>query len=181
VSEYPDQAYQYDIILRSDLDAFLTPGWAAWVPEHRHTMYVGKGGFIQGEEKHGLQTLKRLAYAAERMGLPEPKVINPGTSWVGDGKLLITAARLQSEAIRWLHRYEFVEFDRCCAGMTGWPNWHYKVSVCALLIGAVLSVLVTAAYQARALPITALVLLPPVLVTAAYPAVNYYQLFPLTT
>lgn len=38
VAEYPDDAYQYDIILRSDLDAFLTPGWAAWVPERRHTM-----------------------------------------------------------------------------------------------------------------------------------------------
>lgn len=40
VAEYPDDAYQYDIILRSDLDAFLTPGWAAWVPERRHTMWV---------------------------------------------------------------------------------------------------------------------------------------------
>ena len=52
--------------------------------------------------------------------MPEPKVTNPGTSWVGDGRLLIVAARLQSEVIRWLHRYEFVDFDRCCAGMTGW-------------------------------------------------------------
>ena len=81
-------------------------------------MYCGKGGFIQGEEKHGLQTLKRLAHAAARMGLPDPTVINPGTSWVGDGKLLITAARLQSEVIRWLHRYEFVDFDRCCVSLS---------------------------------------------------------------
>jgi hypothetical protein len=26
VAEYPDAAFQYDILLRSDLDAFLTPG-----------------------------------------------------------------------------------------------------------------------------------------------------------
>ena len=127
VAEYPDSAFQYDVILRSDLDAFMCPKWGGWVPERRDTMYVGKGGFIQGNEKHGLQTLKRLHHAAKRLGLPAPTVINPGTSWVGDGRLLIVAARLQSEVIRWLHRYEFVDFDKCCAGMTGWPNWHYKV------------------------------------------------------
>ena len=43
------------------------------------------------------------------------------------GRLMIVAARLQSEVMRWLHRYEFVDFERCCAGMSGWPNWHYKV------------------------------------------------------
>ena len=94
VAEYPDEAFQYDIILRSDLDAFMCPRWGPWVPERRDTMYVGKGGFIQGNEKHGLQTLKRLHHAAQRLGLPVPTVTNPGTSWVGDGRLLITAARL---------------------------------------------------------------------------------------
>eukprot|EP00039_Didymoeca_costata_P004853 m.76603 g.76603 ORF g.76603 m.76603 type:complete len:273 (-) comp12567_c0_seq4:65-883(-) len=87
-------------------------------------MYVGKGGFIQGDK---LQTMKRLEFAATRLGLPKPTVVNPGTSWIGYGRLMILLARLQSEVIRWLHRFEFVEFERCCAGMTGWPNWHYHV------------------------------------------------------
>lgn len=71
---------RYDVVFRSDLDAFLLPDWSHWVPKRRDTMYTGKGGFIQGEEKHGLQTLRRLSFAAARMGLKEPTVINPSVA-----------------------------------------------------------------------------------------------------
>lgn len=40
---------------------------------------------------------------------------------------MLAAARLQSEVMRWLNTREFTAFDKCCAGTTGWPNWHYKV------------------------------------------------------
>lgn len=75
----PVYRYQYDILLRSDLDAFMAPNWGNWTPLRRDVMYVGKGGFINGGEKQNLQTVRRLLHAARRMGLPDPKVVNPGT------------------------------------------------------------------------------------------------------
>lgn len=127
VAEYPDTSWEYDLLLRSDLDAFFTIKWATWFPSRRDAMYVGDGGYIHDSGER-YQTLPRLQFVAKRLGLKLPELHNVGTSWLGSGRLMVAAAKLQSAVIRWLELYEFTAFDaQGEAGITGWPNWHHAV------------------------------------------------------
>ena len=29
--------------------------------------------------------------------------------------------------MRWLNDHEFTDFEKCCAGVESWPNWHWPV------------------------------------------------------
>ena len=43
LAEY--DGHNYDAVMRSDLDAFLMPGFANWTPPSRDTLVVGQGGY----------------------------------------------------------------------------------------------------------------------------------------
>lgn len=121
--------FGYDFVLRSDLDCFLTPTWAhthfRTLRGPAHTILVGEGYYIVDGPQY--QTIQHLEYVARQLGLHTPVVNNIGTTWGGPLALARATALLQVQIIRWLDLYEFTAFDRCCAGTSGWPNWHWGV------------------------------------------------------
>ncbi len=57
------QGFEYDAILRSDLDTFLIPGFADWLPPSADKIAVGTGGY--GSENANAH----LNYVSQKLGL----------------------------------------------------------------------------------------------------------------
>jgi hypothetical protein len=123
------EGFPYDFVLRSDLDTFLAPDWSITrildIFPTPKSVLLGEGYYIVDGEQY--QTVAHLMYVARRLGLRTPTVNNLGTTWGGPLRLARITAQLQVQIIRWLDLYEFTAFDRCCAGTSGWPNWHWGV------------------------------------------------------
>ncbi|KAF4692194.1 hypothetical protein FOZ60_013935 [Perkinsus olseni] len=124
IAEY--QGYEYDYVLRTDLDAFLMPGFADWTPKSRNQLVVGWGGYSsKNAELH-------LKYVTETLGLRDKGLTSLGSTWYGNLRLFKASANLTLAVIRWLLTQEFSEFEKCCSGVKSWPHWHRAV---ALLYG----------------------------------------------
>ena len=120
LAEY--DGYQYDVVMRSDLDAFLMPGFADWVPPSRTMLVVGEGGY--GHENSNAH----LRYVSKVLGLDvKDGLLGLGSTWFGDTGLMVASARLTIEVMRWMHTQEFNTFEKCCSGVLGWPHWHWPV------------------------------------------------------
>ena len=123
LAEY--DGYQYDVVMRSDLDAFLMPGFATWIPPSRTTLVVGQGGYGH-ENAHA-----HLKYVNEVLGLDMKdglvRLVGLGSTWFGDTGLMVASARLTIEVMRWMQTQEFNTFEKCCSGTLGWPHWHWPV------------------------------------------------------
>ncbi|KAF4725543.1 hypothetical protein FOZ62_024232 [Perkinsus olseni] len=124
IAEY--QGYEYDYVLRTDLDTFLMPGFADWIPKSRNQLVVGWGGYSsKNAELH-------LKYVTETLGLRDKGLTSLGSTWYGNLRLFKASANLTLAVIRWLLTQEFSEFEKCCSGVKSWPHWHRAV---ALLYG----------------------------------------------
>ena len=63
ISHSTDQGFDYDGVLRSDLDTFVMPGFADWLPPARDKLAVGTGGYgTTNSNAH-------LAFVSKRLGL----------------------------------------------------------------------------------------------------------------
>ena len=60
------EGFEYDFAIRSDLDAFLPPGFGAYVPEPANSVVVGMGGYDWGNK---YMTNKHLAYTMSQLGI----------------------------------------------------------------------------------------------------------------
>ncbi|KAF4751755.1 hypothetical protein FOZ63_003243 [Perkinsus olseni] len=125
IAEY--QGYEYDFVLRTDLDTFLMPGFADWLPKNPNQLVVGWGGYSsKNAELH-------LKYVTETLGLRDKEgMTSLGSTWYGNLRLFKASANLTLAVIRWLLTQEFSEFERCCSEVESWPHWHRAV---ALLYG----------------------------------------------
>ena len=116
------QNYDYPVVLRSDLDVFLTPGFANWLPTDEIKIYTGQGGY--GSEN----AFKHLQYVSTKaLGLNFSGLKDIGSTWYGVTKVLVAAASLTVATMRWMITQEFTEYEICCSGTDGWPYWHYGV------------------------------------------------------
>ncbi len=64
----------YDFLIRSDMDVFLTPMFAKWLPMNCNDFYVGRGGYSEDFNR------KRLARVAKDLGLEYGGISNLGMS-----------------------------------------------------------------------------------------------------
>ena len=120
LAEY--DGYQYDAMMRSDLDTFIMPGFAEWTPPSHTTLVVGKGGYGHNNAN------AHLKYVSKVLGLDvKDGLMGLGSTWFGDTRLMVVSAKLTIAVMRWIHTQEFSAFEKCCSGTLGWPHWHWAV------------------------------------------------------
>ena len=117
-----NSSYSYDYLMRVDLDTFLTPGFADWLPPKLSTLVVGSGGYGSNNANAHLKWV-----ATNRLGLNDTGLQGLGSTWYGTSELMISMAKTTLTVMRWLHTQEFSEYEKCCSGIDGWPNWHWPV------------------------------------------------------
>ncbi|EQC32977.1 hypothetical protein SDRG_09502 [Saprolegnia diclina VS20] len=109
----------YDWILRTDIDTFLTPAFATWKPD---SFAVGRGAYC------GPGTCDRLARISRDLNLTEATQHNIGSTWYGPATTLKECAKLSVETMMYLRDREFTDEEKSVAyGVQGWPKWHYGV------------------------------------------------------
>jgi hypothetical protein len=119
VAELPDDIY-YDLVIRSDLDTFFTPGFSDFVPAPGVTV-VGYGG--RGYESKN--AIKHMSWIMATLGLTDAKIKGLGSTWYGPLKVVKRVSKLSIELMRWLYTQEYTEYDRRCFC---WPDWYWKVT-----------------------------------------------------
>jgi hypothetical protein len=112
----------YDKVLRTDMDTFLTPLFASWLPEK---FIVGKGAYCFPQ----FDTCERLHKIADKMGLSPPNasaiVDNVGSTWYGDAATMIRCSKTSMDVMRYLWEHEFNKTEK---RKGGWPHWHPGVN-----------------------------------------------------
>jgi hypothetical protein len=107
---------KYTYLMKTDLDTFLTPAFARWLPA---TFYVGKAGYA-----FMFDTQQRIHAWSERLGYRHRGIHQLGATWYGPPDLVLVAARIAANVTMVLHAQAFTEG----AKDEGWPRWHRGVS-----------------------------------------------------
>jgi hypothetical protein len=105
---------QYDYILKTDVDTFLTPAWNHFYPEQYTT---GKGGFVNSMEVR--QHLKRVG---ELHGLTHQGIHNVGATHYGKPEDVIKVTQTAIEIAKYLLTKEFKDDPG------KWPGWYGGVT-----------------------------------------------------
>lgn len=105
----------YDYILRTDCDTFLTPAWNSFYPE-RYT--AGRGGYVNDNTVRS--NLKRVA---AKLNLRHQGHHNLGSTHYGQSALVRDVCKLATDVTAYLLTEEFKD-DR-----GKWPSWFGGVSL----------------------------------------------------
>ncbi|CAF0732743.1 unnamed protein product [Brachionus calyciflorus] len=112
----------YDYLIRSDMDTFLTPMFADWLPVHCNDFVVGGGGYSSEFNR------KRFRRIAQNLGLNYPDAGGLGSTWYSTPDQFRLVSYLTLFGMGYLANEEFSEPER--QGKVGtilWPDWHYGV------------------------------------------------------
>ena len=122
MAEYPDNG-GFTYIIRSDMDTFLTPGFADWVLTDGKVIATGLGGY---GSNNAVPHLKWIG--EQKLGLKDQNLRGIGSTWYGFSGVMQGAARVAIASMRWMHTQEFSEFEKSgAAGTESWPHWHWPV------------------------------------------------------
>ncbi|CAK4520867.1 unnamed protein product [Aphanomyces euteiches] len=114
----------YDYLMRTDVESFLTPLFSTWKPAKM--TFGDSGGYCWDNQP----TFDRLKAVSQKLGLTEPSMVNIGQTWYGPAKLMKACGKLSVKAMKHLHENEFTEKEMSHAYVRdakGWPAWHYGV------------------------------------------------------
>ncbi|CAF1132034.1 unnamed protein product, partial [Brachionus calyciflorus] len=112
----------YDYLIRSDMDTFLTPMFATWLPVHCNDFVVGGGGYSSEFNR------KRFRRIAQNLGLNYPDVGDLGSTWYSTPDQFRLVSYLTLFGMGYLANEEFSEPERNGeVGTILWPDWHYGV------------------------------------------------------
>jgi hypothetical protein len=114
IDENSDFLEDYDLLLRSDADTFLTPAWNSFYP---NIYTVGRGGYVNDENTRS--NLKRIA---KILGLNHKGIHNIGSTHYGNSKLVRKVCRLTVSTTLYIINNEFED------GYGNWPGWYKGVS-----------------------------------------------------
>lgn len=104
----------YDLILRTDLDTFLTPAFNNYYP----SLYtVGKGGYVNDE-----YTKEKLVSISNKLGLKHKGWFNIGSTHYGNATLVKEVCKLATDITKYILQNEFKENEG------KWPGWYKGVS-----------------------------------------------------
>lgn len=105
---------QYDLLLRSDVDTFLTPAWNNFYP----SLYtVGGGGYVNDDD-----TKNNLRRIAGLFGLRHKGLHNIGSTHYGYAPLVREVCQLSLTVARHIFTKEFDN------GEGAWPGWYKGVT-----------------------------------------------------
>jgi hypothetical protein len=105
----------FDLLIRSDIDVFVTPGLATWLPVHCNDFYVGGGGYGETFNR------RRLFRIATHLGLKFAHRDNLGSTWFSTPHQFRIVAYLTLTSMAFLAAEEFTAAER--RGQVGTINW----------------------------------------------------------
>jgi hypothetical protein len=112
----------YNYLIRSDMDVFLTPLFAKWLPRNCNDFYVGRGGYST------TFNVKRLERVARNLGLQFAAESNLGSTWYSTPDQFRFISYLTLFGMSYLTEEEFSQPEReGKVGVMLWPYWHYGV------------------------------------------------------
>lgn len=115
VGEQADFLDEYDYILRTDADTFLTPAWDSFYPD----LYtVGQGGYVNDNETR--EHLKRIA---SQFNLRHQGRHNLGSTHYGDARLVRDVCKLATTLTAHIITKEFKDNEE-----GQWPGWYRGVA-----------------------------------------------------
>jgi hypothetical protein len=113
--KHADFLDEYDYILRTDVDTFLTPAWYTYYP----ALYtVGVGGYVNDELTRS--NLKRIS---SDFNLRHQGLHNLGSTHYGDARLVRDVCKLASSITGHILTKEFKSEEG------QWPSWYRGVSL----------------------------------------------------
>lgn len=114
VGKEADFLDQYDLILRTDADTFLTPAWNSFYP----VFYtVGRGGYVNDELTRS--NLKRIS---SQFNLRHQSLHNLGSTHYGNARLVRDVCKLATEITSHILTKEFKDYEG------NWPSWYRGVA-----------------------------------------------------
>jgi hypothetical protein len=113
---------KYDFVIRSDMDVFLTPLFAKWLPLNCNDFLTGGGGYSENFN------MKRIKKAAQNVNLKSGNVRNLGSTWYSTPHQFRIVSYLTLVSMIYLSNEEFSSTERKGKLGTGnWPEWYYGV------------------------------------------------------
>jgi hypothetical protein len=105
---------EYDLLLRTDADTFLTPAWNHYYPE----LYtVGRGAYVHDDD-----VKERIKRVAQSLGLSHREIHNIGATHYGHAPLVREVCRLAVSIAKHILDHEFND------GPGEWPGWWWGVT-----------------------------------------------------
>jgi hypothetical protein len=96
----------FDFLMRSDIDVFLTPFFATWLPLNCYDFITGMGGY-----SHDFN-MKRLRKSGQLMGLKFKEIRNLGSTWYSTPKQFRYVSYLTLVAMAYINSEEFSQPER---------------------------------------------------------------------
>ena len=119
----------FDFLLRSDMDVFLTPLFAKWLPLNCFDFITGSGGY-----SHDFN-MKRLKKAATLMGLKFADIRNLGSTWYSTPAQFRYVSYLTLVSMAYINGEEFSEPERQDkVGTILWPGNSFTFNYCLSFI-----------------------------------------------
>lgn len=115
VSDNSDFLDEYDFLLRSDVDTFLTSAWSSYFPD---SYTVGQGAYVHDDEVR--DKIKRIA---DKFGMSHRGIHNIGSTHYGNSGLVREVCRLTLPITQSILNEEFTE------GPGKWPGWYQGVAI----------------------------------------------------
>jgi hypothetical protein len=111
----------YTFLVRSDMDVFLTPLFATWLPTKCNDFYTGRGGY-----SHKFNT-KRLNRIAKNLNLANSNIENLGSTWYSTPEQFRLVSYMTLFSMLYLSNEEFSTPQKDYNKVFLWPFWHYGV------------------------------------------------------
>jgi hypothetical protein len=99
----------YDLLLRTDVDTFLTPAWNDYFPDF---FTVGKGAYVYNND-----VKDRIKRIAQSLGLRHQGIHNVGSTHYGYAPLVREVCRLSLSTAKFILDNEYKD------GPGQWPGW----------------------------------------------------------
>ncbi len=115
VGEQADFLNEYDYILRTDADTFLTPAWNSFYPDF---YTVGRGGYVNDDI-----TRSNIQRIASQFNLRHQGLYNLGSTHYGNAALVREVCKLATTITAHILTEEFTVDDE-----GEWPSWYRGVA-----------------------------------------------------
>jgi hypothetical protein len=110
----------YDILLRTDMDTFLTPMFGQYMPKQCGDFIVGSGAY---SNSFNLNRLKRIS---KDINLENALIYDLGSTWYSTPKQFRLVSYFTLISMTYLSNEEFTTIEReLKLGNLLWPEWHY--------------------------------------------------------
>jgi hypothetical protein len=106
---------EYDYLLRSDVDTFLTPAWNSYYPD---SYTVGHGAYIYSDEVR--ENIRKISTS---LSYKHRGIHNIGSTHYGDPRSIREVCRLTLAVTHHILNHEFKD------GPGVWPGWYKGVSI----------------------------------------------------